>query len=109
MACASVSRVLFRRKADSVIYLGQRSRAASIDLPAGNGRAARCPTLRWDFPAYLVFQPVGFAKPLCRHNAGGLLPRLFTLAVPCFHRGLGGLLFCGTVRSATVTGSAPSR
>ena len=110
MACASVSRVLSLppKWKVSVIYPGSALRRTSIDLPAGSERAARCPALRQHFPAYLVFQPVGFTKLPCSHRA--LVSSYLTFSsLPADKVGMGGFPFCGTFRSTTVPSSTPSR
>lgn len=72
----SVSRVLFFSKEVFVIYLDFTLLQSSIDLPLGIGRAVL------HAPIYMVFQPIRCTARRCRHSAGELLPRLFTLTLP---------------------------
>jgi len=88
----------------SIIYLGPRSREASIDLPSGSG-GQPSPALRRSPGIHgLSARGVYQAAPLTRH-AGGLLPHLFTLT----RLAAGGIPFCGTFRGTVVPDRPPSR
>lgn len=69
-----ISRIPYLKNQAMIIYLGQRSPAASSNLPGNIGRAAlkRFPIWfcsRWGLPCLS-----------CHHESGELLPRRFTLA-----------------------------
>ena len=73
----------------AVIPLGPASPQASSSLPGDSGgersetEASQPLTVRRGGPPlspYLALHRVGFARPSCRHDAGALLPHLFTLA-----------------------------
>jgi hypothetical protein len=59
---------------------------------------------------YLALLRVGFAKPTCRHVAGALLPRHFTLTHVAFRLIVrrGRCIFCGTFREVTLPGRYPA-
>ena len=82
-----ISRVLCHPKVVFVIYLGLQSPATSSNLPLNIGRAALHASI------YLVLQPVRCTAEKCCHSRGGLLPRLFTLTLPCGRA----VIFCYTL------------
>lgn len=92
-----VSRILSRM----AIHLGHRLLGGASSYPAP-GRAASSRGL-------FALHRAGFGKPPCRHDAGGLLPHLFTLATPasCESR-VRRCVFCATFRRLSPPGIYPS-
>ena len=69
----AVSRILYLKNQAMIIYLGQRSPAASSNLPGNIGRAA--------LKRFPIWSCTGWGLPClsCHHESGELLPRRFTL------------------------------
>jgi hypothetical protein len=93
-----ISRVLYL----TIIYLGVLSPVRSSDLPTGKRRAAAFQAIchYWQLPPCLVLLRVGFARPVCYHTAGELLPHHFNLT--CALRP-SAVCFCCTFLEVTFT------